>query len=202
MERKLTKEEKYIQILDAAETIIDAKDLDALTISKVAKHAKIAKGTVYLYFGSKEEIIAGLTIRARHLLLIYFQKYCDRVDDPIEKLKNIFWADYYFYKEQPTYHELVSFYEQNTGLQETGELSTASYAISMYVQGVIEYAKEKNAIRKDVDSGLHGFVFWGMAVGVLQIIETKKDQLQKSLGKSELDFLEYFIETSINSIRK
>ncbi len=198
--KEIAKEAKYIAILNAAEKVIKKDGLSGMSINKVARAAKIAKGTVYIYFDSKEEIIAGLTIRARRTLLEYFKKYCDREKDPIDKIKNIFWADYHFYKEQKTYHELVAFYEQKTGLQETKDLAMSSFEISTYVKEIIEDAKSKKLIRKDIDSGLQGFIFWGMTVGILQIIDTKKGQLKKYFGKSTKEFFAYFVENSVASI--
>ncbi len=199
--KELAKELKHRVILNAAEAIIQKDGLDALSINKVAKRAKIAKGTVYLYFESKEEIIGGLTIRARKALLDYFKKYCEKQTDPIEKIKGIFWADYYFFKEQHTYHELVTFYEQNTGLTEKGELVKASMAISKYVSNIILDAKNKKVIHQDIDPGLQGFVFWGMVVGIIQIIDSKKDQLTKYFGKTPKEFYEYFVDNAIAGLR-
>jgi len=198
--KEIAKEVKYIAILDAAEKVIKKDGLSGMSISKVARAAKIAKGTVYIYFDSKEEIIGGLTIRARSSLLEYFKKYCGMEKDPIERIKNIFWADYHFYKEQKTYHELVAFYEQNTGLKETKDLARSSFEISNYVKEIIEDAKSKKLIRKDIDSGLQGFIFWGMTVGILQIIDTKNKQLKKYFGKTPKEFFAHFVDNTVASI--
>lgn len=53
------------QILDAAESVLLDRGLAATTVADVADAAGIAKGTVYLYFGSKAELLAG--IRARYI---------------------------------------------------------------------------------------------------------------------------------------
>lgn len=195
------KETKTIAILDAAEAVMREEGLLSLSINKVAKKAKIAKGTVYLYFENKEDIIGSITIRAREKLLDYFKKYCDDKTDPIEKIKGIFWADYYFYKEEYTYHELVSFYEQNTGLIESGHLAETSYAIAHYLEGIIENAKTAQAIRQNIDAPALTFVFWGMVVGILQIVETKQEQLTNILGKSEIEFYRYFVDSTVDGLR-
>lgn len=194
------KEDKSILILDAAEKILEEEGLNGLSISKVARRAKIAKGTVYLYFSSKEEIIGGLTVKARHALLDFFKEYCEAKKDPIEKIKGVFWADYYFFKEKHTYHQLVAFYEQNTGLEESGKLASASMAIAEYVRDIIEAARLKNRIRGDIDSALQGFIFWGMAVGILQLLETKGQQIPKYFGKTEEEFYAEFVERAIAGI--
>ncbi|MCI4079408.1 TetR/AcrR family transcriptional regulator [Streptomyces sp. MMS21 TC-5] len=48
------------QILDAVAALLLDDGYDALTVSKVAARAGVAKGTVYLYFASKQELLAAL----------------------------------------------------------------------------------------------------------------------------------------------
>ncbi|WP_431772532.1 TetR/AcrR family transcriptional regulator [Streptomyces cucumeris] len=48
------------QILDATAGLLLDDGYEALTISKVAARAGVAKGTVYLYFDSKQELLAAL----------------------------------------------------------------------------------------------------------------------------------------------
>jgi TetR/AcrR family transcriptional repressor of nem operon len=56
------------QILDAAEQVLLRRGPAAATMAEVAEAAAVAKGTVYLYFASKAELLAGL--RAR-----YFERF-------------------------------------------------------------------------------------------------------------------------------
>jgi len=61
------------QLLDAAERVLLEQGLRAMTVADVAQAAGVAKGTMYLYFRSKDELIAGL--RAR-----YFERYNAAID--------------------------------------------------------------------------------------------------------------------------
>jgi AcrR family transcriptional regulator len=63
------------QILDAAERVLVERGLAATTMADVAEAAAVAKGTVYLYFESKAELLAGL--RAR-----YFERFAARLGEP------------------------------------------------------------------------------------------------------------------------
>lgn len=54
------KSERRNQILHAAETLVKRQGHSAMSVAEVAKQAGIAKGTVYLYFKTKEEIYLGL----------------------------------------------------------------------------------------------------------------------------------------------
>jgi AcrR family transcriptional regulator len=57
------KNERRTQILDAALGLLDNTDREQITVASVAARAGIAKGTVYLYFRTKEELFLGLTER-------------------------------------------------------------------------------------------------------------------------------------------
>ncbi|WP_282080376.1 TetR/AcrR family transcriptional regulator [Aquimarina algiphila] len=195
------KESKSVAILEAAEELILKKGLDALSINKIASKAKIAKGTVYLYFEDKEEIIGTIAIRARKLFLDYFKKYTEDKENPIEKIKGIFWADYYFSQEQKRYHQLITFYEQNTGLNESSELANMGKNISLYIKSIIDEAIEKKVIRQDLDSASLTFMMWGMSVGIMQLVETRKEQLGFALNKTPEEFFEFFVSTILDSLR-
>ncbi len=51
------------QILDAAERVLVERGLASAAIADVAHGAGVAKGTVYLYFDSKAELLAALRLR-------------------------------------------------------------------------------------------------------------------------------------------
>src|SRR3954453_8113348 len=53
------------QLLDAAEAVLMERGLSATTVADVARTAGVAKGTMYLHFESKAELLAGL--RARYM---------------------------------------------------------------------------------------------------------------------------------------
>lgn len=55
------KAEKYGSILAAAGELILRRDYRELTMADIAAKAKVAKGTLFLYFKSKEELFLALT---------------------------------------------------------------------------------------------------------------------------------------------
>lgn len=52
--------DKRVRILMAAEALINKSGLEAVSIHRVAKQAKVATGTIYLYFKDKDELMAEL----------------------------------------------------------------------------------------------------------------------------------------------
>jgi AcrR family transcriptional regulator len=59
------KVERYHAILDAAERLWLAHPERMASVAEVAEHAGVGKGTVYLYFPSKEELL--LALHSRHV---------------------------------------------------------------------------------------------------------------------------------------
>lgn len=51
---------KYMQIIDAAVIVIAEKGYHQAQVSKIAKQAGVADGTIYLYFENKEDILVSL----------------------------------------------------------------------------------------------------------------------------------------------
>ncbi|MFE8703778.1 TetR/AcrR family transcriptional regulator [Cytobacillus sp. FJAT-54145] len=51
---------KYMQIIDAAVVVIAENGYHSAQVSKIAKQAGVADGTIYLYFKNKEDILISL----------------------------------------------------------------------------------------------------------------------------------------------
>ena len=105
------------QILDAAERVLVERGLGAATMADVAEAAAVAKGTVYLYFESKTELLAGL--RAR-----YFERFAAMLGDPpdegrpragtAERVERLVAASYDFARANHALHHVL-FHEAGFG---------------------------------------------------------------------------------------
>lgn len=54
------KKERRRHILEMAQTILLLRPYDKITMDQIARKSRLAKGTVYLYFASKEELFLAL----------------------------------------------------------------------------------------------------------------------------------------------
>jgi AcrR family transcriptional regulator len=63
--KRVTKpaEDRRREILDAAVSVFSAKGLAGATMDDIARQAGVAKGTIYLYFETKEHLLASLRER-------------------------------------------------------------------------------------------------------------------------------------------
>jgi AcrR family transcriptional regulator len=61
--RRQPPEVRREQLLDAAEHVLLERGLRSTTVADVAEAAGVAKGTMYLYYGSKDDLLAALRSR-------------------------------------------------------------------------------------------------------------------------------------------
>jgi AcrR family transcriptional regulator len=72
-------EDRRLEILDAAMRIFGKKGVSKATVADIAEAAGVAKGTVYLYFGSKEHLLLALRDRFTDELLEHVSDLLSRV---------------------------------------------------------------------------------------------------------------------------
>lgn len=176
--------------------------LHGLSIDLIATETQLAKGTIYLYFKSKEEILSVLSIKARNLLFAEFQKIEKSKSSDIEKLKDIIRVDYQFYKKNPLNYDLVSLYEVNNKLTETEEMHQSGENITNLIVGIATRAQENGTLNANINPSILSMSLWGMSVGMLQLIKVRGAIMKEKLGISEKDLVNTFIEMLENGVKK
>lgn len=87
-EEKIMKQNKpkYNQIIEAAVDVIAENGYHASQVSKIAKHAGVADGTIYLYFKNKEDILVSVFKEKMGEFIDRIVKEIDKKDNAFEKL--------------------------------------------------------------------------------------------------------------------
>ena len=77
------------EILAAARNLMNRKGVDALTMDEIAQAAGVAKGTLYLYFESKDELIQALLSQVGEAMVLDLQAILGTSAPPPEKLRQV-----------------------------------------------------------------------------------------------------------------
>jgi TetR/AcrR family transcriptional regulator, fatty acid metabolism regulator protein len=77
---------KYMQIIDAAVVVIAENGYHQAQVSKIAKQAGVADGTIYLYFKNKEDILISLFQEKMGAFVEKIQQNIAGKDSAVEKL--------------------------------------------------------------------------------------------------------------------
>ncbi|MDL1872024.1 TetR/AcrR family transcriptional regulator [Deltaproteobacteria bacterium PRO3] len=82
-----TGSEKYQKIIQAATKVFAQKGFYNSKVADVAKEAKVADGTIYLYFKNKDDLLISIFENSMDTFSGEMQKIVAGVSDPIEKLR-------------------------------------------------------------------------------------------------------------------
>ena len=112
-------------ILDAAKTLYLADTSGLPSVISIARKAGLAKGTVYLYFKTKEEIFLAMLSEDYETLMIEVIKLLDKPSSPDELVDNLLATLISFLDNNPLFMPLASMaspvLEQNVEIKIVGE---------------------------------------------------------------------------------
>ncbi len=177
-ERKERERQQRIDlILDAAEEVFMDKGLKNATIEEIAQKAELSKGTIYLYFKSKEMIFAGIELRGTRILADYFSKAADSKNVGIEKVGAIGKAYYQFSQDYPCYFSAMSKFEDVdpddvANMKDEPiiqDCNRSGMKVLEIIGEAIRAGIEDKSIREDVDPAKMAVFLWAASNGVIQM---------------------------------
>lgn len=107
--KKREKQLRRMEILEAAKEIFFSKGLISATMNEIAERAELSKGTLYLYFQSKEELYLSLLNEGDKIFMDMMQKELLPSLSAEELLRKTAAVYYEFYKNYPGYFKITYF---------------------------------------------------------------------------------------------
>jgi len=101
------KEARRQAIIEAAAQLFAELGYTACEMDRVAAKLKVAKGTLYLYFKSKEELFCACVDHAMLQMRAAVNKAAETAVDPLDKIPAAIRAYLTFFDEHPQYVELL-----------------------------------------------------------------------------------------------
>lgn len=81
--------EKYDAIIDAAVRVIAEYGYHNAQVSKIAREAKVADGTIYLYFENKDDVLISLFSEKMGAFISDVEETISKVESPIDQLHKL-----------------------------------------------------------------------------------------------------------------
>ncbi|MEM6815623.1 MAG: TetR/AcrR family transcriptional regulator [Bacteroidota bacterium] len=192
--RQREREARKQLILDASERLIKLKGIDVMTMTDVANEAELAKGTLYLYFKNKDQLLAALSLRGLHILLDLFKKAASSHENCKEKIKAMIRANFEYFKKYPAYYELNASFESKFSAVAVEELQPISDEIYSMFNEIIKKGLEEGSIHSSVNSTYLAHLLWSMTVGVIQFINVRGMIFDPESGNTPEDMFDQFIK--------
>lgn len=167
IKRQRSLDEKRKKIYQAALTVFSEDGFHQATMNKIATLSGVAKGTVYEYFKSKEELLNQLLEERYEEIVERISAICDRGTDILEQTREMieFWVG--FIEENPQLYRLI---QSEAIFQRSGEkVMFYDYMIShlpMFKERIVALNREKNLKTTSFYTTFYGIL--GFIDGVAQ----------------------------------
>jgi len=135
--RAREKAQRRREILDAARQEFFERGFHQPTVDDVAARAEVSKGTIYLYFKSKEEILAHLLLEGLDLLVEQMKAACspEHTTTAEQALRQLALAYLHFCQANPHYFRLIMAFDRGR-FEESISSELHQQVLSQSLQGL------------------------------------------------------------------
>jgi AcrR family transcriptional regulator len=168
---EILKEFRVRELLEAARRVIGRYGFQGATIDRVADEAKVAKGTIYLYFTNKDDLMFTAVVDGVRGMNEQVIKAAEGLSSPLQQLKRMVGQLFRVLDSNQDFLKALimepSFANLKQGNPRAEELRRVFAAYLDYLAGVIQKAAACGEIR-NVDPHLAAFMLDEMVVGSLR----------------------------------
>jgi len=195
--RKREKENRKNAILKAARKLFFEKGFKPVTVESIARKAELSKGSIYLYYNSKEEIYT-------QILLSDIDKFHERISDLLQnpssasdvllKLANIY-VDF-FLNDRELFRILMIFMLHTSDMNLPEDLNDHIIKSTNKTIGIIEqvfkYGVERGEFPETLNLRQNRNAVWGMLNGIISLhlftgVEDKRAEVIHGTIKAGLE---------------
>lgn len=184
-------------IIDAAERVLQRKSIDDVTMSDVAKEARLSRSLLYVYFEDKDDIYMAVTRRSFRTLRQAFEAAHDNHDTGLLRIRGIGEAYIRLSHEHPVYFEAITRFEG----RELDPEESESYERQCMAEGdrvfeimcdAIQSGVEDGSIRADIGDPMQAAItLWAYTHGLIQVVANKASMLETHHGIAVGNLMEY-----------
>lgn len=154
--------DKHKRILDAAVRVFARNGFYNSKVAEIAKEAKVADGTIYLYFKNKDDILIKLFEDKMNEIIATLQDRLEGVTDPLEKIRVYIRSHFTMAAEHPDLMEVITVeLRQSTKFMKEYDNKQFNRYLKV-LSDMIREAKDQGLIRPDVNPGIQKRALFGI----------------------------------------
>ena len=181
------KENRKESIIDAAQKVFFEKGLQLSTMDEIAETAELAKGTLYLYYHSKEDLYLAVMMRGLKIMYDMFRVVIVRKLSVVKTMVELANTYTLFYEENKNYFRMLHFFNTpQFHKQVSSEMMQScdrfNQSLWEMVTEVISHGMVENKIRRDLDPIEIAIVLWSNATTLLMRIDGQYDMFKEKLN--------------------
>jgi TetR/AcrR family transcriptional regulator len=181
------KEARREEIITAAERIFFGKGLSTSTMDDVAAAAELSKGTLYLYYRSKEDLFLAVTLRGMELMYRMFEEAVSTGENALKCLLNLEEAYYTFFHDCRKQYQMMYFFENpEFEVQISDTMRTqcleADRKIWRLVSDTVRKAINEGYLHEQLDPLEVGIMLWSNSNGFFRLIDRDGGHWTSTMG--------------------
>src|SRR5690606_33017568 len=147
MVREAGRAEKRARILEAASRVFASKGFLTSTVAEVAREAKVADGTIYLYFRNKDDLLLRLVEARMEALRASMEEALAALGDPREKLATFIHFHLRMVEQSPLEAQVLIVELRQSGAELKRALAELMRPYLALLSGIIEEGIARGAMR-------------------------------------------------------
>ena len=199
------KQQRKEEIVQAAEEVFLSRGFDRSTMDDIAEQAELSKGTLYLYFKSKEDLHMAVAHKAVAMLAEEAAGIEDGEGNALEKLVRLGRTTVEFSRKYPDQMKSIIFLEGfemqqlSFNANDFREVIYKESPVGMVVR-IVEQGVREKLIRSDIPSIVIAHTLWMQMISVMRFV-TNRSIMFQMLELSPAAIYESHFEVVINGIR-
>ena len=166
--------ERRNAILDAASRLFYKKGYQDTTVGEIADAANLGKGTVYLYFASKDELYATVVLESFQSVEESLHRIMDSDLGMLEKGRAMYLAFVDHCMEHREYFHMTQYFLTESARADlpgnlVERISMHTGRLLEYVAGLVDEGRSAGLIREEVDPFVFAVIAWRSATGLLDL---------------------------------
>ena len=199
------KEHRKEEILDAAQRIFFEKGLGASTMDEIAEAAELSKGTLYLYYKSKEDLYLAVATRGFRALHDGFERILQDEKSVVPALVKIGHSYVEFFYTHRKYFQMFHFLQSPHFHKQVSEEMRMSCNAEAYKswERIIDLLKSgivQGFVRNDLDPVEVTIIFWSSITTMLLRYDNEGEFWKKKMKIDLMHSLEVLMELLYESI--
>lgn len=188
------REQRREEILNAAQKIFFEKGLQSATMDEIAEAAELSKGTLYLYYSSKEDLYLAVMMRGLDILHEMFVKSISDASSTMDAIRQLGFTYYEFFQKHRNFFRMFNFL-QHPGLhkqvsEEMRQLCNGqTQKVWSVVIGIIQRGIDEGILKAGLHPAETAVILWSSATSILIRIDNENEQWRTSLGVNLVDVL-------------
>lgn len=200
------KQQRRLEIISAAENVFFSQGYENSTMEDVAKRVELSKGTLYLYFTSKDELLLAIVQKSISKLQNLFIEHSSKEENGICKIRAVGEAFIRFFFEYRDYYNIMNYhFSHPTSVKKNCAICEEIYLLKTSNHGlmveILEEGIKDGTIHKDIDPNKTALLLWGESMGVLQMVSSSGAYIKNTFNFEKDELISYFFEFTYNALK-